>query len=117
MAEELHISTKQVGRSIKTLENFNIIKKFRLGKKLNNRYALLDKSEWVDSLFIKDRQSNHTMTDGPFHSKDTHSKDTNKKEEIFNKTETTRTPEDHARYEKIKQEIRQKLSGKFKMPS
>jgi len=111
IAEELRISTKQVGRSIKILESFNIIKKFRVGKKLNNRYVLLDKSEWVDSPFIKDYQSNHIITDSPFHSKDTHNKDTNNKEEIFNKNKTTRTPEEQAKYEKMIHDIKEKTFG------
>src|SRR5438105_3719016 len=49
IAEELKISERQVGRSVKVLENQNIIKIKQLGKKLNNRYYLLDKSEWTNS--------------------------------------------------------------------
>ena len=111
MAEELHISTKQVGRSIKILESFNIIKKSRIGKKLNNRYTLLDKSEWIDSPVTKDYQSNHMGTASPFHGKDTHSKDTHSKEEIFNKNKTTRTPEEQAKYEKMIHDIKEKTFG------
>jgi biotin operon repressor len=80
MGEELHISTKQVSRSIKKLEELNIIKKIRVGKKLNNRYLLLDKSEWTDSPITKDYQSGHIGTASPIHSNDTHISDTQKKE-------------------------------------
>jgi biotin operon repressor len=79
IAEELGISEKQVGRSINSLEAYNIIVKIRKGKKLNNRYILLDKSEWTDSPITKDSQSYHYRTDSPIHSKDTHIKDTHKK--------------------------------------
>ena len=83
ISEELKISVKQVGRTIKILEKNGLIKKIRCGKKLNNRYLLLDKSEWTDSPFTRDYQSNHIWTDSPIHSKDTQFKDTNKKEISF----------------------------------
>jgi len=81
MAEELKISIKQVGRSIKILEEQNIIKKIRIAKKLNNRYLLLDKSEWTNSPITKDHQSNHIRTNSPIYSKDTQLNYTNKKED------------------------------------
>jgi hypothetical protein len=83
IAEELKVSIKQIGRAIKILEKENIIKKIRIGKKCNNRYLLLDKSEWTDSPFTMDYQSNHIGTDSPFHSKDTHSKDTKERDFSF----------------------------------
>ncbi len=79
IAEELKISERQVGRSIKVLENQNIIKIKQLGKKLNNRYYLLDKSEWTNSPFTPDHQSTHLRTDSPVHSKDTYINETQKK--------------------------------------
>lgn len=85
MAEELNISPKQVGRSIKALESLNIIKKMRVGKKLNNRYLLLDKSEWVGSPITKDPQSNHPQNDSPIHSKDTHLSEQNNNESFSKK--------------------------------
>jgi DNA-binding transcriptional regulator YhcF (GntR family) len=47
MAEQLGVSTKSVMRGIKNLEAANIILKKRVGKMCNNRYYLLDKSEWL----------------------------------------------------------------------
>ncbi len=85
IAEELKISSRQVGRAIKILEKFNIIKKIRVGKKLNNRYLLLDKSEWADSPIKKDQQSNHTATDSLVHSKETNLRIKNKKEDSSKK--------------------------------
>jgi len=87
IAEELNISEKQTGRAIKILENYNIIRKVRLGKKLTNRYYLLDRSEWTDSPISDkthspiptDSQSVHQGTVSPIHSKDTHTKDTQEK--------------------------------------
>lgn len=83
IAEELSISTKQVSRSIKKLEELNIIKKIRVGKKLNNRYLLLDKSEWSNSPITKDYKSNQYRTNSPLHSNDTQLNDTQKKEMIY----------------------------------
>jgi hypothetical protein len=88
ISEELDISIKQVGRSLNVLESHNIIMRERMGKKLNNRYYLLDKSEWTnspisertDSPITVDSQSNHIGTDSPIHSKDTHIKDTHSKD-------------------------------------
>lgn len=82
IAEELAVSSKQVGRVIKILERFNIIKKIRVGKKLNNRYLLLDKSEWTNSPVAKDHESDHPKTNSPFHSKDTQLMKQNNKEKI-----------------------------------
>ena len=76
IAEEHSISERQVDRSIKILEGYKIIAVERLGKKLNNRYYLLDKSEWTDRQLTPDSQSTHPQTDRRLHSKDTHSKDT-----------------------------------------
>lgn len=89
IAEELYISTKQVSRSIKVLEGLNIIQKIRVGKKLNNRYLLLDKSEWTNSPVTKDHQSDHLGTTSPFHSKDTHINETQKKESFLFKNNLT----------------------------
>jgi len=49
IAEELSISIKQVSRSIKKLEEHNLVRANRQGKTLTNRYYLVDKSEWTDS--------------------------------------------------------------------
>jgi DNA-binding transcriptional regulator YhcF (GntR family) len=118
MAEELHISTKQVGRSITALENLNIIKRLRMGKKLNNRYVLLDKSEWTNSPITKDYQSDHIETISPFHSKDTHIKDTHNKESFPNKNNNlSRTSEEKTKHDKMMQDVREKefeLSRKMK---
>lgn len=89
IAEEHNISIKQTGRAIKILESHRIIQSERLGKKLNNRYYLLDKSEWTDSPITErtnspitmDYQSNHIGTNSPIHSKDTHIKETQKEGE------------------------------------
>lgn len=97
IAEELAISEKQVGRSIKTLEEHKIVAKERVGKKATNRYWLLNKSEWTgspiseqtDSPITTDSQSDHQGTDSPFHSKDTHKKDTNSKELVSKDTNTS----------------------------
>jgi len=84
LATELKISEKQVGRALNILESHKIIIKERLGKKLNNRYTLLDKSEWTTSLITNTEvlarviglpvQSDRTTS--LIHSKDTHNKDT-----------------------------------------
>lgn len=47
MAEEFNVSRPSIIRGLKELENLKIIKKNRIGKRLNNEYFLLDKSEWV----------------------------------------------------------------------
>ena len=77
IAAELGISEKQVGRALRSLEVHNVIRTKRVGKKLNNRYYLLDKSEWTaspvtdrtTSPVTPDPQSNHYRTDSPIHSK------------------------------------------------
>ncbi len=81
LAEEHNCSKKQIGRAIKELEKQNIIKKLRIGKKLNNRYLLLDKSEWTNSPITGDWQSTHLGTGSPLHSKDTHLRNTHNKED------------------------------------
>ena len=47
ISEELSIGRNSVIEAMKRLEFWQIIKKERIGKKLNNRYVLLDKSQWV----------------------------------------------------------------------
>ncbi|MFA5753669.1 MAG: helix-turn-helix domain-containing protein [Bacteroidales bacterium] len=88
IAEEHSISQTQTRRAIKILTEHNIIKVERLGKKLNNRYYLLDKSEWSDRT-ISERpnrtlttspQDTHQCPDRTLHSKDTHIKDTQRKD-------------------------------------
>jgi len=91
IAQELDISERQVIRAIKILEAHQVIQRTRLGKKLTNRYALLDKSEWLvdnsksevtGSHITGDCQSLHQVTASHFHRKvttllkDTHMKDT-----------------------------------------
>ena len=92
IAQEHGISSRQVLRSLSILEKYNIIRRERLGKKANNRYYLLDKSEWTDSHITptpsdttdshitRDSQSHHPMTDSHIHSKETHIKETHSKE-------------------------------------
>jgi len=88
IAEELNISQTQTRRAIKILEEYKIIKKEQLGKKLNNRYWLLNKSEWSDRTLTDspDRtpttspQDTHPLPDRTLHSKETHSKETHSKE-------------------------------------
>lgn len=46
IAEELNVSEASIKRGFAKLLEYKIIHKERLGKKLNNRYYLLDKSEW-----------------------------------------------------------------------
>jgi hypothetical protein len=78
MGKELSISERQVYRAISILENFNIIKRERVGKKLNNLYTLVDRSEWSDrtsSQVTPDCVAGHPLTGS--HIKDTHIKDTN----------------------------------------
>lgn len=89
IAEELDISQTQTRRAIKILEDHKIITKERLGKKLTNRYWLLNKSEWSDGTLTDspDRtlntspQDTHPLPDRTLHSKDTHSKDTQVRKE------------------------------------
>ena len=88
IAEEHNISSRQVIRALKILLEKNIVKQERIGKKANNRYWLLDKSEWTNSQFsdvtnsqfIGDQQSVHHVTNSQFHSKDTHIKETHSKD-------------------------------------
>jgi hypothetical protein len=87
LAEEHAISSRQVHYALKELKKYRIIEVERLGKKLNNRYWLTDKSEWQD-MPITNKSDTHNMhiTTAPYahhplhnmhiHSKDTHSKDT-----------------------------------------
>jgi len=82
MAEELDISRSQVIRSIKVLKKHNLIKVLRIGKKLNNRYLLLDKSEWSDRNFHSVPRELHLVPGRNFHSKDTKLNDTQRKEDL-----------------------------------
>lgn len=47
ICKELSIGKDSVGEAIKRLEFWQIIKKYRLGRTANNRYALLDKKCWL----------------------------------------------------------------------
>jgi len=101
IAEKLNISEKQVSRSIKILEEHQIIEKVRLGKRLNNRYYLIDKTRWIISKsdegtvspltpktesegtvspLTRDCESPHKGLVVPSNSKVTHKKVTHKKE-------------------------------------
>jgi biotin operon repressor len=91
IAEELNISRSQVIRAIKALKKYNIIFVSRAGKKLNNRYFLIDKTKWVgyqsevsSRNFTGSQQELHLVSDRNFHSKDTQYKDTHIKEDNFN---------------------------------
>lgn len=53
IAEELNISSPKVFYSLWVLEFFNIIKRYRVGKKCNNRYDLLHKKHWKSPEKIK----------------------------------------------------------------
>ncbi|MDD5146046.1 MAG: helix-turn-helix domain-containing protein [Candidatus Pacebacteria bacterium] len=83
ISEELKISRSQVIRAIKILKENKIIRVVRVGKKLNNRYFLLDKNEWSGRNFTGIPQELQPVADRNFHSKDTQFKDTNKKEFDF----------------------------------
>ncbi|MDD5146057.1 MAG: helix-turn-helix domain-containing protein [Candidatus Pacebacteria bacterium] len=83
IAKELKISRSQVIRAIKILKENKIIKVIRIGKKLNNRYLLIDKSEWSGRNFTGIPQELQPVSDRNFHRKDTQFKDTNKKEISF----------------------------------
>ena len=85
IAEELSISRSQVIRAIKRLEKYNIVKRERMGKKLNNRYYLIDKSEWSGRNFTSVPQELHLVSGRNFHSKDAHSKDTQERSSSFKK--------------------------------
>jgi hypothetical protein len=65
---------------IKVLKKYNIIRVIRIGKKLNNRYLLLDKSEWSDGNFTSVPQKLHSVSDSDFHSNDTQLRIQNNKE-------------------------------------
>lgn len=91
IAEEHAISSRQVIRALKILADKNIVRQERVGKKANNRYWLVDKSEWTvsqvttdsdvtNSQFTGDCQSVHHVTISQFHSKDTHIKETHSKD-------------------------------------
>ena len=84
IAEELNISLPMVQRAIKILEKNQIIIKKRLGKKLNNRYVLLDKSEWSDISITMQPQTTHLCNSRPVHSKDTQLRYTHIKEDFNN---------------------------------
>ena len=90
IAEQHGISVRQVSRALNILEKQNIICRERIGKKATNRYYLKDKSEWTDSLYTMDSQSNHfsgnkasDRTHSLVHSKD--SKDTQRRKSSFKK--------------------------------
>lgn len=91
IAQEHGISSRQVSRSLNVLEEHNIIRRERVGKKANNRYYLVDISEWTVSPITPasdetgspitiDSQSNHHRTGSLIHSKETHKKETHSKE-------------------------------------
>lgn len=80
IAEELNISRSQVIRVIKVLKKHNIIRVIRIGKKLNNRYLLLDKSEWSGGDFTSVLQKLHLVSGRNFHSNDTQLRKQNIKE-------------------------------------
>ena len=80
IAEEHNVSERQVFRAIKILEKYNLVRKERIGKKANNRYYLIDKSEWTTSHITPDYQSHHPLTTSPVHSKETHKKETHSKD-------------------------------------
>lgn len=50
IAEELSIGRKSVMIGLQRLEKHGIIKKERVGKKLTNRYTLVDKSYWLSEV-------------------------------------------------------------------
>ena len=96
IADELAVSIRQVRYSLKILEKYHIIKVERMGKKMNNRYLLLDQNEWSDrhNMPISDRHNMpitpappayHPLHHLPIHSKDTHSKDTHVRRNFFKK--------------------------------
>jgi DNA-binding Lrp family transcriptional regulator len=96
IAEELNIGINTVKRAIKILEENHLIIKKRLGKKLNNRYILLDKSEWSDSpvrAITSPPQGHHYGPHRDFHSKDTQLRNTHNKED-FNKLNELRRTKD-----------------------
>ena len=107
IAEEHGISIRQVSRSLIILEEYNIIKRERIGKKANNRYYLIDKSEWTTSPITMDYQSNHHRTTSPVHSKETHKKETHSKDSEDFKKPSKQTP-----IEK-KQKLEKLISEKF----
>lgn len=83
IAEELAISKSQTRRAIKILVKQNIIKVKRLGKKLNNRYYLIDKSEWSGRTLTISPQDTHLYPDRTLHSKDTHIRNTHIRESNY----------------------------------
>jgi len=82
IAEELNISIPMVQRGIKILEKYHIILKERMGKKLNNRYVLLDKSEWSGVSFTMKQGFNHSCNHRPLHSKESQLRNTHIKEKM-----------------------------------
>lgn len=79
IAQELDISTRSVIRAIDILEKHLIVGVIRPGKKLVNKYYLLDKSVWSKSEVTESHitsvlQSLHLVTDS--HTKGTHLKET-----------------------------------------
>lgn len=83
IAEELAVSKSQVRRAIKILIKHNIIKVKRLGKKLNNRYYLIDKSEWSGRTLTVSPQNTHLYPGRTLHSKDTQLRNTHIRESNY----------------------------------
>jgi hypothetical protein len=85
LAEEHSMSKSQVRRAIKILIKYHIISVERVGKRLNNRYYLIDKSEWSGRTLTVSPQNTHLYPDRTL-IKDSHIKDTHiRKESSFKK--------------------------------
>jgi hypothetical protein len=111
IAKELDMSEKQVYRSIKILEDHNIIMRERVGKKLNNLYFLVDKSQWSDrtsSPITTDSRSHHYRTDSP--TKDTHIKDTHKRNIEFKFLEDSEFNKTFADFQLMRKSIKKSLT-------
>ena len=79
IGEEHSMSPRQVRYALDTLKKYHLIEVERLGKKLNNRYWLVDKSEWSngqDMPLTTAPYATHPLHHMPLHSKDTQYKDT-----------------------------------------
>jgi len=86
IAEELNIGTTAVKGAIKVLEENHIILRKRMGKKLNNRYILLDKSEWRGASITESPHVHHYGRHTSIHSKDTQLRNTHNKDMEFYKS-------------------------------
>ena len=62
MSEEFNISEDSVRKGVKELEKINIIVVKRVGKKKNNEYWLVDKSEWVKKEKVKPYKNRRKIT-------------------------------------------------------